>query len=292
MPEINGARTDDPYEIPAELQSAVNKWNLSKNIQQIVDEGYTVLRDDVSVDLTDSIRGCVLKHVDLDTDAETQFQTNMLEVDPVFSSAVTHPATLTIVDFLLGRSAQLSQMAGSVRRAGPNLLGLHADSDWFPAPFPDWEIMATACWVCDDFTEENGATMVIPGSHVHRCPPPETITQSREGAMPIDAPKGSIVIWNGSVWHGGLARKTSGERVVLHMTYTRLGMQTIENHDHLKEDWFSNKSPKLPTLLGREHFLGRSPTKKHHDSFALKERTIHDVYRSNDVRDWLSGEAE
>ena len=53
MPEINGARTDDPYEIPAELQSAVNKWNLSKNIQQIVDEGYTVLRDDVSVDLTD-----------------------------------------------------------------------------------------------------------------------------------------------------------------------------------------------------------------------------------------------
>ena len=292
MPEINGARTQDPYEIPSDLQLAVDKWGLSKNIKQIVNDGYTVLRDEISVSLTQSIRDSIIKHVDHDPDAEIQFQTNMLEAEPVFSSAVTHPATLTIVDFLLGRSPQFSQMAGSVRRAGTNILGLHADSDWFPAPFPEWEIMATACWVCDEFTEQNGATMVIPGSHVHRCPPPTDITESREGVIPIIASKGSVVIWNGSVWHGGLARKTAGERVVLHMTYTRFGMQTIESHGHLKDDWFIDKPTELPALLGREHFLGRSPTQKSDNSFALKEKTMRDVYRSEEVRDWLSGESE
>lgn len=138
-----------------------------------MDDGYTVLRDEISVSLTQSICDGVIKHVDLDPEAEIQFQTNILEAEPVFSSAVTHPATLTIVDFLLGRSPQFSQMAGSVRRAETNMLGLHADSVWFPAPFPEWEIMATACWVCDEFTKQNGATIVIPGSHAHRCPLPQ-----------------------------------------------------------------------------------------------------------------------
>lgn len=292
MPEINGVTTTDPYEIPPDLTATVKEWNLSDNIRQLVDEGYTVIQDEVSVGLTDEIRNRIVEQVDKDPIAEIQFRTNMLELNPVFSEAVTHPATLAVVDFLLGRCPQLSQMAGSVRRAGTNMLGLHSDSDWFPAPFPKWEIMATACWVCDEFTEDNGATMVIPGSHIHKCPPPLSIVESKEGMRPVIVPKGSIVIWNGSVWHGGLARKTPGRRVVLHMTYSRLGMQPIESHDHLEDGWFVNKPSELRSLLGREHFFGRSPTLKHDDSFALKEKTIQDVYRSQEVRDWLSGEPE
>lgn len=292
MPEINGVTTTDPYKIPPDLMATVKEWNLSDNIRQLVDEGYTVIQDEVSVGLTDEIRNRIVEQVDKDPIAEIQFRTNMLELNPVFSEAVTHPATLAVVDFLLGRCPQLSQMAGSVRRAGTNMLGLHSDSDWLPAPFPKWEVMATACWVCDEFTKDNGATMVIPGSHIHKCPPPSSIIESKEGMRPVIAPKGSIVIWNGSVWHGGLARKTPGQRVVLHMTYSRLGMQPIESHDHLEEGWFVNKPSELRSLLGREHFLGRSPTLKHDDSFALKEKTIQDVYRSQEVRDWLSGEPE
>jgi hypothetical protein len=182
-----------------------------------------VLRDEVSIGLADSIRDGVIKHVDQDTNAQIQWQTNMLEVDPAFSDAVALPAALAIV---------------------------------------------------------NRCLLLLP------------LVESRAGAVPVDPVNGSVVIWNGAVWHAGLARKTPGERVVLHMTYTRLGVQSIENHDHLKEDWFHDKPCALTGLFGREYFFGRSATGKHNDSFALKEKTIRTVYRSENARAWLGGETE
>ena len=122
MPEINGVTTTDPYKIPPDLMATVKEWNLSDNIRQLVDEGYTVIQDEVSVGLTDEIRNRIVEQVDKDPIAEIQFRTNMLELNPVFSEAVTHPATLAVVDFLLGRCPQLSQIAGSVRRAGTHML--------------------------------------------------------------------------------------------------------------------------------------------------------------------------
>ena len=112
MPEINGVTTTDPYKIPPDLMATVKEWNLSDNIRQLVDEGYTVIQDEVSVGLTDEIRNRIVEQVDKDPIAEIQFRTNMLELNPVFSEAVTRPATLAVVDFLLGRCPQLSQMAG------------------------------------------------------------------------------------------------------------------------------------------------------------------------------------
>jgi ectoine hydroxylase-related dioxygenase (phytanoyl-CoA dioxygenase family) len=158
---------------------------------------------------------------------------------------------------LLGKGALFSQLAGSVRRKGPGSLGLHADNSWFPAPFPEWEIMCTACFVTDDFTEESGATLVIPGSHKEKTHPPKDIRKTLLGAQPIVAPKGSICLWDGSVWHGNYPRQLDGERVVLHMTYTRLGMQPVETYDHLDDAWFAGHHPDLPTLLGRRNFLAR-----------------------------------
>ena len=49
-------------------------------------------------------------------------------------------------------------------------------------------------------------------------------------------------------------------------------MQPIESHNHLEDEWFVNKPSELRRLLGREYFVGRSPTLKHDDSFALKEK--------------------
>ena len=72
---------------------------------------------------------------------------------------------------------------GSIRRKGPNSLGLHADNSWFPAPFPAWEIMCTGCFVTDEFTLEGGSTLVIPGTHTLKQHPPKDVRKTLEGAQ-------------------------------------------------------------------------------------------------------------
>ncbi len=115
--------------------------------------------------------------------------------------------------------------------------------------------MLTACWACDDFTLYGGSTKVIPGTHRHRRHPSAKELKAETGAIPIECAAGSIVIWNAAVWHGNYPREIEGDRVVLHMTYTRLSFRPVEDYGQLGDDWLAGKPAALATLLGRDDFL-------------------------------------
>ena len=241
-----------------ELEDRLASLGLARNVRDLAEEGYTVVRDPKGRAIADALRAAIRRAVPEAPEtmpglASSRF--TLLDADPVIAEAVTVPSVLALVELVLGRGALLSQVAASRRAQGAPAMGLHADNSWFPAPYPDWEIMCTACFVTDEFTEEAGATLVVPGTHRMKAPPPKG--ERAEDARPIVAEKGAICLWTGSVWHGNYPRSLPGERVVLHTTYTRLGMQPIETYDHLGADWFADKDPALPMLLGRENFLGR-----------------------------------
>lgn len=258
-------------EVPDELAPTIRRLGLERNVQELLDWGYTVIQDPRGLAIADAVREAIIRCVPARPEEKAPTRYGILDEDPVFAEAITTPSLLALVEVLLGRGALFSQLSGSRRRPGPGSLGLHADNSWFPAPFPAWEIMCTACFVTDEFTEESGATLVIPGSHRLKSHPPADVRKTLEGAVPIVAPKGSICLWDGSVWHGNYPRQTPGERVVLHMTYTRIGMHPIENYDHLGDEWFAGKDPELPRLLGRDVFLGRRPGWKQNDRELLKK---------------------
>jgi hypothetical protein len=261
----------DPYAVSYDLAPRIDALDLRQNVKELIDNGYTVIHDAKAQAIADEVRAAIIRCVPAKPEAKAPTRFTILDEDPVFAEAITTPTLLALVEFLLGRGALFSQLSGSRRRLGPGSLGLHADNSWFPAPFPDWEISCTACFVTDEFTEESGATLVIPGTHKLKTHPPKDARQTLEGAVPIVAPKGSICLWDGSVWHGNYPRTLPGERVVLHMTYTRIGMHPIENYDHLGDDWFVGKDPALPTLLGRNIFLGRHHGWKENDRELLKK---------------------
>jgi Phytanoyl-CoA dioxygenase (PhyH) len=245
------------YTVPDDLAERIDALDLRGNVADLVDDGYTIIQDPVAHALTDAVRAAILRLAqESDGPIKGHSAALLLGRDPVFEQAVTTPKLLTLVEYLLGRGALLSQLIGSVRRKGPHTLGLHADNSWFPAPFPPWEIMCTACWVTDVFTEEAGSTLVIPGSHKHKTHPPRDVRKALDGAISIEAPKGSLVLWDGSVWHGNYPRQIDGERVVLHLTYTRVGMAPVEDYRHLDDAWLADKDPTLARLLGRQNFLG------------------------------------
>jgi len=261
----------DPYSVPAELEPRIEALGLHQNIRDLVDNGYTVIQDPRALEIVDEVREAIIRVVPAGPEEKAPTRFTILGEDPVFAEAITVPRLLALVEFLLGRGAQFSQLSGSRRRQGPGSLLLHADNSWFPAPFPEWELSCTACFVTDEFTMESGATMVVPGTHKLKNHPPKDQRQNPEGVVPIVAPKGSICLWDGSVWHGNYPRQLPGERVVLHMTYTRIGMHPIENYDHLDDSWFDGKDPALPALLGRTIFLGRRPGWKEDNRGLLKQ---------------------
>jgi hypothetical protein len=267
----------DPYRVAEDLRPRIAALDLTQNVRDLVDDGYTVIQDEAAGRIADEVREAIIRVVPAVPEQKAPTRFTLLDLDPVFAQAITTPKLLALVEFLLGRGALFSQLSGSRRRQGPGSLGLHADNSWFPEPFPEWELTCTACFVTDEFTEESGATLVMPGTHKLRGHPTRQRRASLKGAVPIIAPKGAICLWTGSVWHGNYPRRLPGERIVLHMTYARIGLQPIETYDHLDETWFDGKSPELPRLLGREIFLGRRHGWKENDRELLK-RTYDQVH--------------
>lgn len=80
--------------------------------------------------------------------------------------------------------------------------------------------------------------------------------QNLEQAVPLEAPKGSIWLWTGSVWHGNYPRVIDGDRVVLHLTFCRVGIQPIEDYGHLDSAWLKDQPEEMASLLGRHNLFG------------------------------------
>jgi hypothetical protein len=270
---------DDVYAVPEHLAERIDALDLRANVRDLVDDGYTVIQDPVAHAITDRVRAAIKECAQATEGRSKGYAASLLlGRDPVFAQAVVVPKLLALGEYLLGRGFILSQLVGSVRKKGPGSLGLHADNSWFPAPFPSWEIMCTACWVTDEFTQEAGSTLIIPGTHKHRSHPPRDVRKALAGATPIIAPKGSLALWNGNVWHGNYPRQIDGERVVLHMTYTRLGFAPVEDYRHLDDAWLAGQPAEMATLLGREHFLGKTTVESGGAIGSLLARTYQQVH--------------
>jgi hypothetical protein len=249
----------DPYAVADDLAPRIAALGLRENVRQLVDDGYTIIQDPAAHAIADRVRAAIIACARSTVGRSKGYAAGLLlGRDPVFADAVLVPRLLAMAEFLLGRGFILSQLVGSIRKKGPGSLGLHADNSWFPAPFPPWEIMCTACFVTDEFTLEGGSTLIIPGTHKHRSHPPRDLRKTLDGARAIEAPKGSLVLWNGNVWHGNYPRLIDGERVVLHITYTRVGFAPVEDYRDLDEAWLAGQPPVMATLLGRENFLGKT----------------------------------
>jgi ectoine hydroxylase-related dioxygenase (phytanoyl-CoA dioxygenase family) len=131
----------------------------------------------------------------------------------VLDDLATHPLVLDTLDRVLG-PAQLSAPAAIEIGPGERAQGLHPDDAIYPIPRPHPELVVNVMWPLVDFTEENGATRVLPGSHrwTSERPVPDAET------VAVTMPAGSAMLYVGSLWHGGGANTTSEPRpgVVLH----------------------------------------------------------------------------
>jgi ectoine hydroxylase-related dioxygenase (phytanoyl-CoA dioxygenase family) len=158
----------------------------------------------------------------------------------------THPLILDVLDRVLV-DYQLSAPTGIQIGPGEVAQPLHPDDALYPIPRPHQELVVNVMWPLEDFTEANGATRVVPGSHrwVDEVPGPDTET------VPVEMPAGSALIYLGSLWHGGGANTTARARIGVVLHYGLAWLRSVENHVlAVPPDVVARLSPRLQELLG------------------------------------------
>jgi ectoine hydroxylase-related dioxygenase (phytanoyl-CoA dioxygenase family) len=242
------------YAISSTLAPAIARLGLERNCEELNERGYTVIEDVADPELTARMRGFHIEH---------GVKQMLLRLDPMFCQAVLNPKLLAMVEYSVGQGALISQVTASVRGQGAPALPIHADQNWMPAPFPEHNYMITFCWVHDEFTKENGATKVVPETHLLRRHPTRDEVTAEDRAIAIDAPPNSVAVWDGSVWHGNYPRQTAGERVGTHITYSRLAMRPVEDYAADADALIAAHGDTMARLLGRSDFL-QSPNGADH----------------------------
>ncbi len=89
----------------------------------------------------------------------------LLGEDPIFEQPPLHPAILPLIEGVLGTGCLLTLYDALDITPGTNKQPLHNDDALMPLVRPHQPLVCTTIWALTDFTEENGATRVFPGSH-------------------------------------------------------------------------------------------------------------------------------
>jgi ectoine hydroxylase-related dioxygenase (phytanoyl-CoA dioxygenase family) len=142
-----------------------------------------------------------------------------------FDGPATDPLVLGVLDRVLGH-CQLSAPTGIEIGPGEVAQILHHDDAIYPLPRPHGEVVLNTMWALDDFTEANGATRIIPGSHLWGDKQPDTTMPTVAAEMVA----GSVLFYLGSVWHGGGANTTDRARLGVILEYVASWLRPQENH--------------------------------------------------------------
>jgi ectoine hydroxylase-related dioxygenase (phytanoyl-CoA dioxygenase family) len=159
-----------------------------------------------------------------------------------------HSRVLPLIEHLLGPGCLVSSLSSIAIGPGESAQPIHADDQVMPLPKPHPATVANSMWALTDFTEANGATRLVPGSHVA---PESPVYGHHYASIPAEMPAGSILVWHGSLWHGGGANTTDRTRVGIAMNYCAGWVRQQENQQlGLPLELVSTFPPALQELCG------------------------------------------
>ena len=179
---------------------------------------------------------------------------NLPALDPLYHPLIDHARTLPVIEYVLGKQIILGSLNARIVRPSDPEQGLHSDirADLLNMESP---VMVNTVWVLDDFTPENGATRIVPGSHRSgMAGPPEGMDVKH--VFQLVAPAGSVLVFNGQCWHGGGANQAETDRHALFGHYRKSALIfQLDPHDGFLESWLEDLNPRQMELLRMENGL-------------------------------------
>ncbi len=209
-------------------QLGVRDNSLSGDERQFLDQhGYLMLPGFLSAEQVQAFRNRLAElsavepaggRVEEGFQGGTVILPDLVNKDPMFEICFTHPRILAAIDHVVPKGFKLSSLVCRWVQPDGGKQPLHAD--WHPAWWrdrkqPSDHFACNSLWMLDDFTVENGATRVVPGSHLGLTSPEDEMEDSeqphpRENRLLGAA--GTVVIFTGHTWHAGMLNKTATTR--------------------------------------------------------------------------------
>ena len=234
-----------------------------RHLDEIAEQGYTILSEVLEPDLVDALNEDLLRleHdlgiVPADNDFEGSHTVriyNLLVHGKLYEGIPVHPEILPVVEGVLDAGCLVSSLSSISIDPGETAQPIHADDQLIPLPKPHPPTVCNTMWALTDFTEANGATRVIPGSHLE--------DRSPDYGHPYDSvaaemPKGSVLVWHGSLWHGGGPNTADERRVGIAMNYCAGYIRQQENQQlGIPRAIAQGFEPRLQRLVGYGVYFG------------------------------------
>ncbi len=206
-----------------------------RHLAEIEEQGYTLLEGVVPPELCDALSEALLRierHEGI-VPAANPFEGsrtvriyNLLAHGEPFTRVPIHPAVLPVVEGVLDDGCLISSLSSISIDPGETTQPIHADDQLIGLPRPHPALVCNTMWAITDFTEENGATRIVPGSHRFDHWPEYGKPQD---SIPAEMKRGSVLVWNGSLWHGGGPNLSNTRRVGIAMNYCAGFIRQQEN---------------------------------------------------------------
>jgi len=254
------------------------------HVQRVESDGYTIVENVLSAAEADAILDQLRRlerelGIDFATNdfegRRTKRVYNLLVYGAVFEAIPVHPVVLPIVEGVLESGCLISSLSSIAIHPGETAQPIHADDQLLPLPKPHVPTVCNTMWALTDFTEANGATRIIPGSHLCDHSPPYG---SEHASIPAEMRRGSVLVWHGSLWHGGGANRSDAVRVGIAMNYCAGWIRQQENQQlGIPREIARRFGARLRELVGYGVYRGlighidkRSPAELLGDSRALE----------------------
>jgi ectoine hydroxylase-related dioxygenase (phytanoyl-CoA dioxygenase family) len=236
---------------------SLDQASIAAHVGRIASDGYTIVADAIEPDLVDALAEDLARlEVELGvTPAANSFEGtktlriyNLLARGKLYERIPVHPNVLPIVEGVLDRGCLVSSLSSI--NIGPDEAAqpIHADDQLIPIPKPHPPTVCNTMWALTDFTEANGATRLVPGTHLADSSP---IYGQHYDSIAAEMGRGGVLVWHGSLWHGGGANATANRRVGIAMNYCAGYVRQQENQQlGIPPAVVRQFSPRLQELVG------------------------------------------
>jgi ectoine hydroxylase-related dioxygenase (phytanoyl-CoA dioxygenase family) len=219
-------------------------------------QGYVVLPGLLPLDLATIIRTQILACADADKAHDKlilqngRWRVRLVGRGDIFMELAVHSAITRIAEAMLGAGFVMGGLSAHTITAGAPPQGVHVDYPYsvMSEPFPDPPMQLQTIWALDAFTEENGATRVLPHSQKTRRRPDRQ--EFYDKSIPVLCPAGSLILSHGGLWHDSATNRSQTDRVAILGNYTPFWVKSVEGFpDTIKSPDFQ-PTPAQRKLLG------------------------------------------
>ena len=234
---------------------------LSSHLEAIDRDGFTVIEDFIDQERVDKLGKDLRREVNpirelIPPGKKTVRAHNLLGKTRCTDDICCDLRLLALVQGVLGPHFQISVVAMFDLLPGAKAQGLHQDDVLWPIPRPHVPFVVNTVLAVDEFTCENGATIVAPGSHKLLTEPGESLPEDME-QIQVELKPGALVAWTGALFHGGGENTTDSSRLAIDINFNLSYLRQQENqYVGIPREEIPKLPKRLQRLVGYQHGFG------------------------------------